>query len=183
MYAPLDEDVYVWPHPEMGISPGHCIKLLRSLYGLKQAPRNWNAYLHKFIKEKIGLNRTPQDYCLYYGVVHGHLVFAAVFVDDILIACTNIDILSQVKHLFCKSFEMTDLGPVKEFLGVRLIQDDKSITLDQSIYIEKMLDKFSKYIIPTRNYSGLPMKSYPYSQLLRLANEEWSHSPSRRTIN
>ena len=30
--TPLDENVYVWPHPDMGNPPGHCIKLLRSLY-------------------------------------------------------------------------------------------------------------------------------------------------------
>ena len=85
-------------------------------------------------------------------------MFAAVFVDDILIACANLDVLSQVKRLFCKSFEMTDLGPVKEFLGVRITQDQDSITMDQSTYIDKMLEKFSGYIIPARNYSGVPMK-------------------------
>ena len=158
IYAPLDEDVYVWPHPEMKVQKGHCIKLLRSLYGLRQAPRNWNAYLHKFIHEKIGLTRTPQDYCLYYGLVDGHLVFVAVFVDDILIACANLDILCQVKKSFCKSFEMTDLGLAKEFLGIRITQDAAGITIDQSSYVDKLLDKYSKYIVPTRNYSGVPMK-------------------------
>jgi hypothetical protein len=40
IYAPLSEVVYMHPHPEMHIPPGHCIKLLRSLHGLKQSPRN-----------------------------------------------------------------------------------------------------------------------------------------------
>ena len=53
--------------------------------------------------------RIPQDYCLYYGVVDGHLVFVEVFEIDTFSACTNLDIISQAKQLFCKSLEMTDL--------------------------------------------------------------------------
>jgi hypothetical protein len=50
IYAPLEEEVYVIPHPEKKIAPGYCLKLLlRFLYGLKQVPRNWNAHLHDFI--------------------------------------------------------------------------------------------------------------------------------------
>ena len=59
--------------------------LLRSLYGLKQAPRNWNGHLHDFIME-IGFHQTPQDSCLYVHSIEDHIVFMAVFVDDILLA-------------------------------------------------------------------------------------------------
>ena len=38
-------------------------------------------------------------------------------------ACTNLDIISQVKQFFCKSLEMTDLGPV----SVRINHDEVSI--------------------------------------------------------
>ena len=121
IYAPLEEEVYVMPHPEMKIAAGHCLKLLRSLYGLKQAPRNWNAHLHDFIIS-IGFQRSPLDFCLYHQKRQGHVVFLAVFVDDILIACANNKILLQVKQEFHSRFEMTDLGLAQEFLGIRIIQ-------------------------------------------------------------
>jgi hypothetical protein len=96
IYAPLEEEVYVMPHPEMKIAAGHCLKLLRSLYGLKQAPRNWNAHRNDFILS-IGFQISPLDFCLYHLKRQGHVVFLAVFVDDILIACANNKILLQVK--------------------------------------------------------------------------------------
>jgi hypothetical protein len=51
-------------------------------------------------------------------------VFLAVFVDDILIACANNQILRQVKQKFHSRFEMTDLGLAQEFLGIRIIQTE-----------------------------------------------------------
>jgi hypothetical protein len=36
----LDEQIYMYPHPEMHAPLGTVCLLLRSLYGLKQASRN-----------------------------------------------------------------------------------------------------------------------------------------------
>ena len=59
-YAPVEEDIYVRPHPEMRAPDGTVYKLRKSLYGLKQAPRNWNEYLN--------------DICLYTRKSHGYVV-------------------------------------------------------------------------------------------------------------
>jgi hypothetical protein len=88
IYADLDEEIYMHPHPEMHAPPGTACLLLRSLYGLKQAPRNWNAYLHDFITS-MGFQTTLQDACLYASTVLRCVVFLAVFVDDILVASTS----------------------------------------------------------------------------------------------
>ena len=157
IYAPLEEEVYVVPHPEMKIALGYCLKLLRFLYGLRQAPRNWNAHLHDFIIS-IGFQRSPLDFCLYHQKRQGHVVFLAVFVDDILIACANNKILCQVKQEFHSRFEMTDLGLAQEFLGIRINQTDAGISLNQSNYIDQLFDKYYSCLLPCRNYSDLPMK-------------------------
>jgi hypothetical protein len=157
IYAPLEEEVYVMPHPEIKIAPGHCLKLLRSLYGLKQAPRNWNAHLHDFIVS-IGFQRSPLDSCLYHQKRQGHVVFLAVFVDDILIACANNKILHQVKQKFHSRFEMTDLGLAEEFFGILIIQTDDGISLDQSNYIDQLFDKYSSCLLSCLNYSDSPVK-------------------------
>jgi hypothetical protein len=85
-------------------------------------------------------------------------VFLAVFVDDILIACANNKILLLVKQKFRSRFEMTDLGLSQEFLGIRIIQTDDGIPLDQSNYIDQLFDKYSSCLLSCRNYSNLPMK-------------------------
>ena len=48
-FEPIQEVLYLRPHPEMQAPRGMVCRLLRSLYGLKQAPRNWNEYLHEFL--------------------------------------------------------------------------------------------------------------------------------------
>jgi hypothetical protein len=53
---------------------------------------------------------------------------------------------------------MTDLGPAQEFLGIRIVQTDAGISLDQSNYIDQLFDKYSSCLLPCRNYSDLPMK-------------------------
>ena len=93
--APLDEEVYVRPHPEMKIPKGYCLKLEKSLYGLRQAPRNWNKHLHEFIMS-LGFSRCHEDYCVYTTTVDGHEVLIAVFVDDIFIACAVVATLSFI---------------------------------------------------------------------------------------
>ena len=85
-------------------------------------------------------------------------MFLAVFVDDILIACANNKILCQVKQEFHSRFEMTDLGLAHEFLGIRIIQTDAGISLDQSNYIDQLFNKYSSCLLPCLNYSDLPMK-------------------------
>ena len=57
------------------------------------------------------------------------VVFMAVFVDDLLIASANMAALSFIKQRFMRRFTMTDIGPAREFLGVRIIQHDKFISL------------------------------------------------------
>ena len=95
-----------------------------------------------FISENTGLSRTPQDHCFYFGVYQRHLFLVDVFVDDILIGCANDCITKQVKDLFCKHFEMSDVGPVNEFLGMKITQTSVAIFIDQCIYFEKILQQF-----------------------------------------
>ena len=78
--------------------------------------------------------RTPQDYCLYYGVVDGHLVFVEVFENDTFSACTNLDIISQVKQYFFLQVSRNDI------LGVWINQDEVSIQQQRADILTKALD-------------------------------------------
>ena len=136
--APLTEDVYVRPHPEMKIPDGYCLKLLKSLYGLRQAPRNWNQHMHQFILS-LTFIQCSEDHCVYKSVIDNHVVLLAVFVDDILIACADNDTLTYVKNKFKSRFDMTDLGLASDFLGVRIIQNSHNISIDQEANVDKLL--------------------------------------------
>lgn len=157
IYASLAEVVYMYAHEEMNAPPGMVCLLLRSLYGLKQAPRNWNGHLHDFIME-LGFRQTLQDACLYVHTIDGHIVFMAVFVDDILLASRSDRVLTKVKAAFQARFEMTDEGLAQEFLGVRICQGTGQVYLDQQHYCETIVRDFANYI-GSRNYSEVPMQA------------------------
>jgi hypothetical protein len=157
--ADLEEEVYMFTHPEMKAPSGMMCRLRKSLYGLKQAPRNWNKLLNDFIIS-LGFKRCLQDTCLYIKMQSNYVVLLAVFVDDILVSCSSKGVMDDVKIQFTERFEMTDFGLVTEFLGVRVMQTPNQTTLDQETYCKSILKKYSNHI-GMRNYTDVPMAKDP----------------------
>ena len=71
------------------------------------------------------------------------------------------------KNLKAK-FKMKDLGMINHFLGIHIVQKEKSVELDQSVYLHKLLEKYGiqdckPHTIceqkPTVTYSKLPNRS------------------------
>lgn len=119
-------------------------KLNKALYGLKQASRAWNEKFNKFMIH-IGFKQCATDQCLYVKKQNGKLVYVLLYVDDILVFCSDMKIIDTIKQLLSKEFEMTDMGKVSTFLGMHIQQDIEkgTIVLSQSKYLEKVLQKFN----------------------------------------
>ena len=159
LYAKLDEEVWMYPHPEMEVPEGYLCLLLRALYGLKQAPRNWNRHLVDFIVNKMGFKRSELDHCLFILVTkEGVVVLLAVFVDDMLIASTCLATIAHLKRLFKEQFQIDDMGMCQEFLGIRITQSSNCIVLDQQFYATEVIRRFSSFL-SARNYNTTPMCS------------------------
>ena len=79
---------------------------------------------------------------MYYRYGGGAGVILYLYVDDILIFGTNIEVINDVKSFLSKSFDMKDLGEADVILNIKLINDDNGITLSQSHYVEKILSRF-----------------------------------------
>jgi hypothetical protein len=65
-----------------------------------------------------------------------------LYVDDILIFGTNIDVINEVKSFLSKCFDMKDLGEADVILNIKLIKADGGITLSQYHYVEEVLKQF-----------------------------------------
>ena len=67
-----------------------------------------------------------------------------IYVDDMLIVGQNASRIDMLKKQLAMSFAMKDLGPAKEFLGIRIERDrkEKKLWLSQEKYIEIMLHRF-----------------------------------------
>jgi hypothetical protein len=117
-------------------------KLVKPLYGLKQAPKQWH---EKFDVTLIsaGFSVNEVDRRVYYRHGGGQRVILCLYVDDILIFGTSLDVVNEVKMFLCQSFDMKDIGKADVILNIKLIKGENRITLTQSHYVEKVLSHFS----------------------------------------
>ncbi len=72
---------------------------------------------------------------------HG-IVVIVIYVDDLIITGDNDEDIFDLKKLLKQKFKMKDLGELRYFLGIEVIQSPKGIWLLQRQYA---LNKLSKY--------------------------------------
>ena len=118
--------------------------LLKSIYGLKQSPRQWYAKIDDFFIRILGMKRNPADDCVYVRRKGGQILIIALYVDDILIACSSKSILVDMKQQLTDRFKMKDLGESRIILGMDISRDyvNRTISLSQSRYAMKVIDRF-----------------------------------------
>ena len=93
-------------------------RLRKSLYGLKQSARSWNQYATTTL-EKLGFQPSQADQCLYTQVEKsGTMMYALLYVDDLLVAGATAKITLCVGQQLNKYFEVRDLGEVTYYLGI-----------------------------------------------------------------
>jgi hypothetical protein len=84
------------------------------------------------------------DKSVYYRYGGGKGVILCLYVDDILIFGTNLNVIKEVKEFLSQNFEMKDLGEADVILNIKLVKEgDGGVTLVQSPYVEKVLSRFS----------------------------------------
>jgi hypothetical protein len=69
-------------------------------------------------------------------------VIICFYVDDMLIFNTNMIGIVETKRYFTSIFKMKGLGEVDTILGIKVKKHSSGYALNQSHYIEKMLNKF-----------------------------------------
>ncbi len=148
MNSDIDCDVWVKPpyDPDRIFFQGtEVFKLDKALYGLKQAGRLWFTLIDKLLKG-LGFKTVATEPCFYFSSKDGILTIVVVYVDDVMIASQSPELHKYFKRLIMQSYEFTDDGIVKEYLGVRvnIIRDEyfRFITLDQTRSIEKTAIRF-----------------------------------------
>ncbi len=80
------------------LEPGKWLLLKKSLYELKQSPRNFfNKALNATIIS-LCFKRSITEPCVYKNTIDGHETIIAIYVDDLIIACDDINIIERVKN-------------------------------------------------------------------------------------
>ena len=77
------------------------------------------------------------------AIVRAEGVILCLFVDDILIFCTSLNVIKEVKEFLSQSLEMKDLGEADVILNIKLVKESNGgVILTQSHYVEKVLSRF-----------------------------------------
>ena len=146
LHGDLEEELYM-RQPEGFIKEDRknlVCRLKKSLYGLKQAPRQWYKKFDSFMSSH-GFTRCQADHCCYFKKTDNNFIILLLYVDDMLVAGSNMQEIVNLKLKLSKQFEMKDLGAVKQILGMRIKRDTNSRTLllSQDKYINKVLSRFN----------------------------------------
>ena len=140
----LAEEIYV-EQPDGFSTPGkedQVYLLTKALYGLKQAPRAWYERMDNHLIQ-LGFSRSQSEATLYVKVNDaGESLIVSIYVEDMLVTGSKIELIQRFKDEIEKIFEMTDLRVMKYFLGMQVLQSSNGIFICQQKYISDILNRF-----------------------------------------
>ena len=141
----IDETIYmVQPENFVSGDPKSMVcKLKKSIYSLTQASREWYHKFHQVITSN-GFELNLVEDCVYHKFSGSKFIFLILYVNDILLASSDIGLLHETKKFLSKNFEMKDLRNTSFVLGIKILRDRSQgiLRLSQKSYIEKVLNTF-----------------------------------------
>ena len=139
----LEEEIYV-EQPEGFAVKGHeddVYLLKKALYGLKQAPRAWYSRIDEHLM-KLGFRKSLSETTLYIKGDDVNFIVVSVYVDNLLVTGSNVELVDKFKEDMKMVFEMTDLGEMTYFLGMEIKQKEEEVFISQKKYAKEILKKF-----------------------------------------
>ena len=113
--------MFTWLNPKGFVMEGKehmgC-RLKNSIYGLKQASRQWYLKFNETVR-KFGFKENEADNCIYAKFKNEKFIFLVMYVDDILLASSDIDLLLEIKKFLSSKFDMNDLGEASFVLELK----------------------------------------------------------------
>ena len=120
----LDEEIYM-DQPEGFETKGQerkVCKLRRSIYGLKQSSRQWYFRFHRAIISNE-FTMVEEDHCVYVKRSKKSFLILSLYVDDILLAENDKEMIVTTKVWLSSNFEMRDIREASYVLGVKILRD------------------------------------------------------------
>nr|KYP44456.1 Retrovirus-related Pol polyprotein from transposon TNT 1-94 [Cajanus cajan] len=180
LYGTLNEDVYV-EQPKGYVQKGcenKVYKLYKALYGLKQAPRAWFNRIESYFMS-AGFRKSNHEQTLFLKhTLDERVLIVSLYVDDLIYTSNDESLMSAFKNSMKKEFDMTDLGRMRFFLGIEVLQEDDGIYIYQRKYALEVLRRFGMSdsnffkvpIVPgcklSKDETGMKVDETRYKQLV-----------------
>jgi len=125
---------------------------------------------------KDGFTINECDKYVYTKTVENACIIVCLYVDDMLIFETNIEVIKSTKRMLSNNFDVKDLRAVAVILGIEIIRTTDEISPFQSHYVYK-IERFKKHEIKENMNSfllhthlhkntGTEIRQLEYSQII-----------------
>ena len=141
----LDEELFLELPEGVEINKQHgdCFLLLKAMNGLKQAARAWYKKLDKCLT-RLGFKQSESDPSLYVQREEQNVIFALVYVDDILFIGSHEDRIEQTVKQLQEHFQIRVEDKVENFLGILInCHMNGDVHLHSAPAIERVLRQFN----------------------------------------
>nr|GEW29923.1 ribonuclease H-like domain-containing protein [Tanacetum cinerariifolium] len=88
---------------------------------------------------------TKSDYSLFTKKFGDVFIALLVYVDDIIITGNNLDEINKFKQFLKTKFMIKDLGKLKYFLGIEVLETPTGVCLNQKKYCLELIDEFGLF--------------------------------------
>jgi hypothetical protein len=164
-HGDLQEEMYMEQPPGYvnQTRPNLVYRLKKALYGLKQTPKAWSDKIGQYLVTS-GFQTSNAYFSLYLKKTNHGIVVIVNYVDDLIITGDSDVNIFDLKKLLKQKFEMKDLGELRYFFNIEVIQSPKGIWLLQRQYA---LNKLSEY-----GMTGCKPILIPLEQNVKLSADE-----------
>jgi hypothetical protein len=137
----LHATVYMQPPEGLDCPKGSVLLVKKSLYGLKQSGREWYIEACKGL-ESLGLMPCYSEPSVFTTVDRSLIV--GLYVDDMLILGSDPQAIERTVQGIRERWEIKDLGPVAQILGLHVQRDrpNRTLRIDQGQYIQALISRF-----------------------------------------
>nr|GFB49104.1 zinc finger, CCHC-type [Tanacetum cinerariifolium] len=103
------------------------------------------AFLHGDLKEldntlkEMGFLQCVQLKAIYRTVPNGEFIIVAVYVHDLFVNGTSLELIHEFKKRMTSQFEMSDLGELTYYVGIKVSQEKDRVKIKQERYARKIL--------------------------------------------
>lgn len=140
--ASLEEEIYIKPPKEMDFPSDQVWKLSRALYGLRQSALAWYLCI-KQIFNNLGFDECLSNPCIFTNKDFNNQIIIAIYVDDIFVLTKDKYSYEKFYDQLSQKVELSQQGPVAEYLGIEFTKTEYGYTLSQKKYVEEILRKFT----------------------------------------
>ena len=116
----MDKVVYIETPEGLSIGPEYeCLVMLKAVYGLKQSPALWEEFITNELLN-FGFVQAERAACLFAYRVNNKVMILALFVDDMLISCSDESIFETLVESLNECAQVGKYGNAELFVGLEI---------------------------------------------------------------